>query len=39
MSGFIARTLCPELTFVPTDFKKYTYYNDVTTKGIFAVCE
>ncbi|XP_024031357.1 DNA polymerase kappa, partial [Morus notabilis] len=32
MPGFIARKLCPELIFVPTDFKKYTYYSDLTTK-------
>ncbi|MED6217750.1 hypothetical protein PIB30_020549 [Stylosanthes scabra] len=30
MPGFIARKLCPELVFVPTDFKKYTYYSDLT---------
>lgn len=33
MPGFIARKLCPELIFVPTDFKKYTYYSDLTRKG------
>ena len=38
MPGFIARKLCPELIFVPTDFKKYTYYSDLTRKGILAVC-
>ncbi|KAL7002905.1 DNA-directed DNA polymerase [Sarracenia purpurea var. burkii] len=32
MPGFIARKLCPELVFVPTDFKKYTYYSDLTRK-------
>ncbi|CAB4321012.1 unnamed protein product [Prunus armeniaca] len=32
MPGFIARKLCPELIFVPTDFKKYTYYSDLTRK-------
>ncbi|XP_020979324.1 DNA polymerase kappa [Arachis ipaensis] len=30
MPGFIARKLCPELIFVPTDFKKYTHYSDLT---------
>lgn len=33
MPGFIARRLCPELIFVPVDFKKYTYYSDLTRKG------
>lgn len=33
MPGFIARKLCPQLIFVPTDFKKYTYYSDLTRKG------
>lgn len=33
MPGFIACNLCPELIFVPTDFKKYTYYSDLTRKG------
>ncbi|KAH1098900.1 hypothetical protein J1N35_015821 [Gossypium stocksii] len=32
MPGFIARKLCPDLIFVPTDFKKYTYYSDLTRK-------
>lgn len=32
MPGFIARKLCPQLIFVPTDFKKYTYYSDLTRK-------
>ncbi|KAI3809897.1 hypothetical protein L1987_19500 [Smallanthus sonchifolius] len=32
MPGFIACKLCPELIFVPTDFKKYTYYSDLTRK-------
>ncbi|KAJ0078279.1 hypothetical protein Patl1_37409 [Pistacia atlantica] len=32
MPGFIACKLCPELNFVPTDFKKYTYYSDLTRK-------
>ncbi|KAI3445883.1 hypothetical protein Pfo_002548 [Paulownia fortunei] len=32
MPGFIARKLCSELIFVPTDFKKYTYYSDLTRK-------
>ncbi|CAH1450463.1 unnamed protein product [Lactuca virosa] len=32
MPGFIASKLCPELIFVPTDFKKYTYYSDLTRK-------
>lgn len=34
MPGFIARKLCPELIFVPTDFKKYNYYSDLTKKGL-----
>lgn len=33
MPGFIARKLCPELIFVPVDFKKYTHYSDLTRKG------
>ncbi|OUZ99554.1 DNA-repair protein [Macleaya cordata] len=32
MPGFIACKLCPELIFVPTDFKKYTHYSDLTRK-------
>ncbi|KAK9056621.1 hypothetical protein SSX86_023983 [Deinandra increscens subsp. villosa] len=32
MPGFIACKLCPELIFVPTDFKKYTYYSGLTRK-------
>ncbi|KAJ8763532.1 hypothetical protein K2173_002415 [Erythroxylum novogranatense] len=32
MPGFIARKLCPELIFVPPDFKKYTFYSDLTRK-------
>ncbi|GAY48722.1 hypothetical protein CUMW_113870, partial [Citrus unshiu] len=32
MPGFIARKLCPELIFVPTNFTKYTYYSDLTRK-------
>ncbi|PIN07559.1 putative DNA damage inducible protein [Handroanthus impetiginosus] len=32
MPGFIARRLCPELIFVPVDFKKYNYYSDLTRK-------
>ncbi|KAJ7967577.1 DNA polymerase [Quillaja saponaria] len=32
MPGFIALKLCPELVFVPTDFKKYTYYSGLTRK-------
>ncbi|OMO63375.1 DNA-repair protein, UmuC-like protein [Corchorus olitorius] len=32
MPGFIARKLCLELIFVPTDFKKYTHYSDLTRK-------
>uniref|UniRef100_A0A2P2IX59 UmuC domain-containing protein n=1 Tax=Rhizophora mucronata TaxID=61149 RepID=A0A2P2IX59_RHIMU len=32
MPGFIARKLCPQLIFVPADFKKYTYYSDLTRK-------
>lgn len=32
MPGFIARKLCPDLIFVPTDFKKYAYYSDLTRK-------
>ncbi|KAM0007231.1 putative DNA-directed DNA polymerase [Helianthus debilis subsp. tardiflorus] len=35
MPGFIACKLCPELIFVPTDFKKYTYYSDLTRKAVF----
>ncbi|XP_068656823.1 DNA polymerase kappa isoform X2 [Aristolochia californica] len=32
MPGFIARKLCPDLIFVPTDFKKYTHYSELTRK-------
>ncbi|XP_050209752.1 DNA polymerase kappa isoform X4 [Mercurialis annua] len=32
MPGFIARKLCPELILVPTDFKKYIHYSDLTRK-------
>ncbi|CAK7330157.1 unnamed protein product [Dovyalis caffra] len=32
MPGFIACKLCPELIFVPTDFKKYTHYSELTRK-------
>ncbi|PIA33270.1 hypothetical protein AQUCO_04200203v1 [Aquilegia coerulea] len=32
MPGFIARKLCPELIFVPVDFKKYTHYSELTRK-------
>ncbi|KAI4371373.1 hypothetical protein MLD38_019616 [Melastoma candidum] len=32
MPGFIARRLCPELIFVSVDFKKYTYYSELTRK-------
>lgn len=32
MPGFIARKLCPELIFVPTDFKKYTHFSGLTRK-------
>ncbi|KAF6167068.1 hypothetical protein GIB67_041323 [Kingdonia uniflora] len=32
MPGFIARKLCPELIFVPTDFKRYTRYSELTRK-------
>ncbi|KAK1293673.1 hypothetical protein QJS10_CPB17g02252 [Acorus calamus] len=32
MPGFIARKLCPELIFVPPDFKKYTFYSELTRK-------
>ncbi|KAK2974476.1 hypothetical protein RJ640_018641 [Escallonia rubra] len=35
MPGFIARKLCPELIFVPTDFKKYTHYSDLTRKVFY----
>lgn len=33
MPGFIALKLCPGLIFVPTDFKKYTHYSDLTREG------
>lgn len=32
MPGFIARKLCPELIFVPIDFKKYTHFSGLTRK-------
>lgn len=37
MPGFIARKLCPELILVPTDFKKYIHYSELTRKG-FLFC-
>lgn len=33
MPGFIACKLCPDLIFVPTNFRKYTYYSELTRKG------
>lgn len=33
MPGFIGRKLCPDLIFVPTDFKKYTHYSELTRRG------
>jgi DNA polymerase kappa len=39
MPGFIAKKLCPELIFVPVDFKKYTYSSDLTRKGILCVID
>lgn len=38
MPGFIACKLCPGLIFVPVDFKKYTYYSDLTRKGQALTC-
>ncbi|XP_042412181.1 DNA polymerase kappa-like isoform X3 [Zingiber officinale] len=35
MPGFIARKLCPELIFVPTNFGKYTYYSE-KTRNVFS---
>ncbi|CAI8593419.1 unnamed protein product [Vicia faba] len=32
MPGFITRKLCLELIFVPTKFRKYTHYSDLTRK-------
>ncbi|KAK9165330.1 hypothetical protein Scep_000521 [Stephania cephalantha] len=32
MPGFIGKKLCPDLIFVPPDFKKYTHYSDLTRK-------
>ncbi|KAM7268498.1 hypothetical protein ACFE04_010664 [Oxalis oulophora] len=32
MPGFIACKLCPGLVIVPTDFKKYNHYSDLTRK-------
>ncbi|CAN6544477.1 unnamed protein product [Malus baccata var. baccata] len=32
MPGFIARKLCPDLIFVPTDFEKYNHYSSLTRK-------
>ncbi|KAL5988214.1 hypothetical protein ACLOJK_035977 [Asimina triloba] len=32
MPGFIACKLCPDLIFVPTNFKRYTYYSELTRK-------
>ncbi|MQM06902.1 hypothetical protein Taro_039731 [Colocasia esculenta] len=32
MPGFIARKLCPNLVFVPTNFDKYSYYSEMTRK-------
>lgn len=33
MPGFIACKLCPDLIFVPINFKKYTYYSELTRQG------
>ncbi|XP_072986547.1 calcium-transporting ATPase 10, plasma membrane-type-like [Typha latifolia] len=30
MPGFIGHKLCPNLIFVPTNFKKYTYFSELT---------
>ncbi|XP_072955886.1 calcium-transporting ATPase 10, plasma membrane-type-like [Typha angustifolia] len=30
MPGFIGRKLCPNLIFVPTNFKKYTHFSELT---------
>nr|XP_027112637.1 DNA polymerase kappa isoform X2 [Coffea arabica] len=35
MPGFIARKLCPQLIFVPVDFKKYTHYSELTRKVFY----
>nr|XP_009399105.1 PREDICTED: DNA polymerase kappa isoform X2 [Musa acuminata subsp. malaccensis] len=35
MPGFIARKLCPDLIFVPTNFEKYTYYSELT-RNVFS---
>ncbi|WOK99630.1 DNA polymerase kappa isoform X2 [Canna indica] len=35
MPGFIARKLCPELIFVPTNFEKYTHYSELT-RNVFS---
>ncbi|GLJ15483.1 hypothetical protein SUGI_0254190 [Cryptomeria japonica] len=32
MPGFIARKLCPDLVFVPTNFQKYSHYSELTRK-------
>ncbi|PIA33272.1 hypothetical protein AQUCO_04200204v1 [Aquilegia coerulea] len=32
MPGFIAQKVCPELIFVPVDFKKYTHYSELSRK-------
>ncbi|KAJ3685530.1 hypothetical protein LUZ61_014694 [Rhynchospora tenuis] len=32
MPGFIARKLCPDLIFVPTNFDKYTHFSELTRK-------
>ncbi|XP_058069847.1 DNA polymerase kappa isoform X2 [Magnolia sinica] len=32
MPGFIACKLCPDLIFAPPNFKKYTYYSELTRK-------
>lgn len=39
MPGFIARKLCPDLIFVPTNFEKYTYYSELTRKGYIQFSE
>ncbi|KAJ3674352.1 hypothetical protein LUZ60_004968 [Juncus effusus] len=35
MPGFIARKLCPDLIFVPTNFEKYTHFSELTRKVFY----
>lgn len=37
MPGFIGCKLCPELVFVRPNFERYTYYSELTRKGLYII--